>query len=334
MLKAIIFFIILNVSSIINAQLLINEAVTGTSSDWVELKLISPSSEKKSLEISTLYVTMYYGTNEKLADSSVTIYSYDRQATSYDDRFIVIHLSEPDKIDETDITGDTNGNGYIDIYCNNYYASLWNSDGVVSIDTDDDPTNNGIIDFIAYSNRDGSPNGTISNYIKAISNVNQWEIDEDDIQGSSIDIGKSGLSNYMSISRKSATDNNTQNNFATTKFQTPGKDNIFSDNKTNRNLFSLIKKKITLIPNRNNKSNLELKIYEKCNIKYRIFSSTGLKVYESNYLENISPGFVSFNLKKSGLFRTGLYIGKIEATSSSIKSLHIKTFFLIVGNSK
>jgi len=39
------------------------------------------------------------------------------------------------------------------------------TDCVVSIDNDDDPSNNGILDFIAYSNRDGTPNTTIESYM-------------------------------------------------------------------------------------------------------------------------------------------------------------------------
>ena len=59
-------------------------------------------------------------------------------------------MTEPIKSDETDITGDTNQNGYIDVYCNNYYNSLWNSDCAVAIDDNEDlvqeAINNDIVD--------------------------------------------------------------------------------------------------------------------------------------------------------------------------------------------
>ncbi|MCP4138666.1 MAG: hypothetical protein GY754_47355, partial [bacterium] len=99
-----------------NIPLVINEVVCGaTNGDWVELKLRSTG--KESMDISNLYITMYYGTNENLAAEPVTIYSYDRPETIYDDRFVVVHLTEPSTPDETDATGDTNGNGVVDLYC-------------------------------------------------------------------------------------------------------------------------------------------------------------------------------------------------------------------------
>ena len=94
------------------SHLLINEIACGTSGeDWVEL--FYQSDEREELDISKLYVTMYYGSNEPLSNDPVTIYSYDRPETPYDDRFIVVNLTNPAMPDETDITGDTNQNGYI-----------------------------------------------------------------------------------------------------------------------------------------------------------------------------------------------------------------------------
>lgn len=330
MVKTTLIFLFFLIPIVSKGNLIINEIVCGSTDDWVELKLKSTNEIKKSIDISNLYVTMYYGTNEHLANSPVTICSYDKKETPYNDKFVVIHLANPSGIDETDETGDSNGNGYLDIYCNNYYASLWNSDGVVSIDNDDNPSNNGIIDFVAYSNQDGSPNRTISSYIQKASLFNQWQIKSEDIQHSSFYIGKSGLSSYMSISRKDETDLNNLHNFEITKFQTPGNENIFSGNKIERKMFSLSKNKVFLIPNSSQKSNLILKIYELCNIKYRIFSSTGFKVYESKYLKNSYPQILYINLKESKIKKPGLYFGKIEATSNSLKSINIKTFYLIV----
>ena len=83
------------------AGLFISEVAPGTAgADWVE---ISYSSEKKeSIDISKLFVTMYYGSNEALADEPVHLYSYDRPETPRDDRFAVVHLTDPLTPDETD----------------------------------------------------------------------------------------------------------------------------------------------------------------------------------------------------------------------------------------
>ncbi|HOW81744.1 MAG TPA: hypothetical protein PK573_04235, partial [Spirochaetota bacterium] len=133
-----LFFIILLFRPI-QAGLMINEAVTETASDWVEIIFTGEPGE--CMDVSPFFVTMYYGTNERLSTDPVSICTDDRPDTGYDDRFVVVHLSEPSIPDETDLTGDTDKNGRLDVYCNNYYGSLWNSDGVVAIDSDDDPSN-------------------------------------------------------------------------------------------------------------------------------------------------------------------------------------------------
>src|SRR5271157_3550312 len=95
---AFLFFLLMGPS--LHAQLIINEFVTNTDSDWVELFLAG--NERKKMDISNLYVTMYYGTNERLGPEPITIYSYDRPETPYDDRFVVVHLTQPGIPDETD----------------------------------------------------------------------------------------------------------------------------------------------------------------------------------------------------------------------------------------
>ena len=169
---ALIALFILVPASGLQAGLVINEFVTGTSDDWVELSLVGAENEK--MDISGLFVTMYYGTNEPLGTEPVTIYGWNRPETPYDDRFIVVHLTGAGIPDETDRTGDTNRNGHIDVYCDNYSGSLWNSDGVVALDSDDDPANGGIIDFVFYSNRDGSPSETILSYVAAAQASGHW----------------------------------------------------------------------------------------------------------------------------------------------------------------
>jgi len=262
------------------AELLINEVVTGTSNDWVEIKLKSNSSEK--MEISKLFVTMYYGSNEMLSNDPLTIYSYN-------DRYIVIHLTNPDIKDETDLTGDTNHNGHIDVYCNNYLNSLWNSDGVVSIDNDDNPANDGIIDFIAYSNLDESENTTIASYVNYAINFTRWN-DGYSRKKTYIDITPKGLASYMSLSRKDGDDSNSINDFAVTNFQTPGRENIFSSPFKKKKIFAILSKRVSSITGKNYSKNIKipLLIYENCNLKLRIFSTRGRLLYRSDTHKSVS----------------------------------------------
>ncbi|MDY6933212.1 MAG: hypothetical protein SVZ03_03200 [Spirochaetota bacterium] len=341
MIKAVIIlmlYIMLTIPAF--AGLLINEIACATSGDdWVEIFLHSEDREK--IDVSPLYVTMYYGDNQRLSSDPIHIYSYDRPETPYDDRFLVIHLTEANKSDESDLTGDTNKNGYIDVYCNNYYGSLWNSDCVVAIDADDDPSNGGIIDFVAYSNRDGSINDTIWSYVRDAQNYGQWlESDGPDPQESMIYIGSGGLSSYSSISRKNSIDNNSQDDFEITKFQTPGRENILSGGVLGKGrLFRSLKKRITIIPGHPllGAGEIGLFVYERCSIRLRIFSSIGMLIYESPLYRDVHPGRLNLNWNLKGQNRracTGLYIGYIEATSKMLKKTESDRIFIILSKYK
>jgi hypothetical protein len=319
------------------AHLLINEIACGTSGDdWVELYF--QSDERERIDISKLFVTMYYGTNEHLSDNSITIYSYDRPETPYDDRFAVVHLTNAYMPDETDFTGDTNHNGYIDIYCNNYSGSLWNSDGVIAIDNDDEPDNGGIIDFAAYSNRDGSPNETIRAYVIRAQDLSQWsKYSGENIQDCMIDIGSDGLSPTMTISRSNYSDRNSMDDFQITRYQTPGRPNIFNGSvKKEGCLFKTIKRKVTIIPSHPvlGEGTIDIFVYETCNIRFRIFSSIGMLIHESPLYRNICPGRFSLKWNCRRMNRpacTGLYIGHIEATSSSLKKSDKEYVYIILS---
>jgi hypothetical protein len=313
--------------------LLINEFVTATDSDWVELFFQSPVKEK--IDISGLYVTAYYGTNEKLGTEPITLYSYDRPETPWDDRFAVVHLAAPGMADETDRTGDTNHNGYLDIYCNSYSGSLWNTEGVIAIDADDDPGNGGIIDFVFYSNRDGNPNKTILSYIESAQAQGQWQACASlNVQLCGVDIGQQGLKSFMSISRTGTGDTNSMKDFAATNFQTPGRPNVLSMNSGKKKLFSSDKKRITILPGYDNsgKGKINLTVFESCNIRLRIFSSTGQRIFESPLHRSVAPG--GFSLQWSPLggghaLRTGFYIGLIEASSPSMRMSQSERIFII-----
>ncbi len=323
-----IISLFLIISSLSYAGPLINEISAGGSSDWIEITL-SPDTE--SYDISQYFVTMYYGTNEKISNSPVTLRNRDIPETPYDDRFAVIHFTPYPIEDETDLTGDTNRNGILDLYCVNY--GLWNTDCSVSIDSDDLHTNGGIVDFAAFSNRDGSINSTIAGYINAASAAGEWEkCSSSNIQECAVDIGKDGLNSYSTISRISGADTNTLNDFKITPYATPGRENITNAEKGKRRLFRPELKKIS---HRYGNSSIivPLFLYETCSIKVRIFNSTGFTIFSSELKENLSPGCFSFCIQDNrlrGKTMTGLYTILIEAAGKSSSSETANVFLVIV----
>ncbi|HDP80036.1 MAG TPA: hypothetical protein ENN21_04245 [Spirochaetes bacterium] len=315
--------------------LLINEIAPGTSTgDWVELYWHDTG--QSSFDISRLYVTMYYGTNEALATEPVTLYSWDRPETPYDDRYAVVYLTAPGAPDETDRTGDTNRNGRIDLYCGNYSGSLWNSDCVVAVDTDDDPSNGGMYDFCAYSNSDGSLNETILSYVLDAEAWGQWAACGDpDRQACMVDTGPDGVAAHMSIARLGRADTNGPSDFAVTTFQTPGRENIFPGaGRKGGSLFKAAKRKYTFVPSHPllGSGAVELFVYQPCNIRFRVFNAPGLCVYESPLYRDVYPGPFTLPWDFRGRGRgaaTGLYLGHIEATSKKLKKQQSETVYLI-----
>jgi hypothetical protein len=335
-IRIIIAFVLILSGSQLKAKLLINEFVTNTSDDWIELTLVSPVKEK--MDISKLYVTMYYGKNEPLSTDPITIYSYDRPETPYDDRFVVVHCARPDTPDETDLTGDTNGNGYIDVYCNNYFASLWNTESVVAIDTDDDPANGGILDFVYYSNRDGKPNDTIASYVSAAQSQSQWQAySGENIQECAVFIGSDGLSSYASVARKNQPDSNNAGDFTVTTIQTPGKPNMTESLFMGKRLFKPLRKNITIIPGHLlfGGGNIPVFVFAPCYMKLRVFSMTGILIHESPPFPSVNPG--PFNLFWNPLFQhrkpvTGLYLCKIEAVNPALRISQEETIYLMLSH--
>jgi len=319
----------------LNAGLIINEAVTASDGDWVELAVTGD--EYRSIDISRLYVTMYYGTNEQLAVEPVTIYAYDRAETGYDDRFVVVHLTEPSGIDETDKTGDTNGNGFLDVYCDNYYNSLWNTDGVIAIDTDDDPSNGGIIDFVAYSNMDGTPNSTMEGYMHDAQRNGAWSGSmQNGMRDCAVDIGKKGLEPWMSISRKPGGDTNSAADFAVTRYRTPGKENIFFAGRGGNRLFRAESKKVAFTSGmiRTGKCIVPLFLYCECNIRVRVFALTGQQAYRSPVIKSLEPGHFSLDLNRAFARKhlpQGLYICRIEGSSPSFRASACEVVFIVVA---
>jgi hypothetical protein len=308
--------------SLLYAQLVINEIACNVSgSDWVELFLYS--AQPLSMDISSLYVTMYYGTNEPLSQSPVTIYSYDRPETPWDDRFVVVHLTDPLTPDECDATGDTNGNGVLDVYCNNYVNSLWNTDCVVAIDTDDEPSNGGIIDFVAYSNRDGALNQSIGQFMAYAIQQGQWigTASEEYM----VDIGKSGLLEYQSIIRKTISDSNSLDDFVITPYMTPGRPNILPVYQA-KDIFIKVNKKIVL--SKRAVEQFQIFVLQPCTLRVRLFSTQGFKIYESPLLSEL-PGICTIDwIRHLQQIRCGLYLGTVEAQDS--KNRQLVEFYCIV----
>jgi len=310
---------------------IINEISAGGSSDWVEITLAEGT---ESCDISQYYVTMYYGTNEKIADSPVTLRNRDLPETPWDDRFAVVHFTSVPTADETDLTGDTNGNGVLDLYCRNY--GLWNTDCVVSIDTDDIPANGGILDFAAFSNRDGSVNATIAGYIKAAVSAGQWEsCGSSNIQDCAVDIGKEGLKAGSTISRIKGADTNSLRDFAVTAYATPGRENIINAERGSRKLFRAESKEVSYFYG-SGTLRIPLFLYETCSLKLRIFNSTGSTVYSSELKEDLNPGYYTFFIPEGrlrGKVLTGLYPVRIEASCKGSGS-ETATLFLVISRNR
>jgi hypothetical protein len=307
------------------SELLISEVASGTPSDWVELRFLS--NKKESVNISPLYVTMYYGRNEALSEYPITLYSYDRPETPYDDRFAVVHLTEPAMSDETDLTGDTSRNGVIDIYCNNYSASLWNGECCVALDNNDDPAD-GMLDFVCWADGEGDPSEAIGGYVLQAVAHGRWNGASIYDRTLSVKVPKGGLQPSQSICRFGYADTNCRENFALSDFQTPGKENIIGGS-DGRSLFVLDRKKITAVPgNSQHPARCNLSVSIQCSLRLKVFSDTGQLVWRSDLLPDIPPGrfFIDWPCNEA---HTGLYIAVIEGSAGQKKNQSEKFFFIV-----
>jgi hypothetical protein len=325
-------FLLLLIPIKLHSGILINEISAGGPDKWVEVT-VTPDIE--SIDISGYYVTMYYGSAEKIADKPVTLYGKNRSGTPWDDRFAVIHFTSTPIISETDDVGDLNKNGIRDIYCNNY--RLWNTDCVVAIDTVNSYANGSMIDFVAYSDRDGSINSYIANCMNAAIIAGQWNAcSNTNLQDCAVDIGSKGLNSYSTISRINLIDTNSPNDFVVTPYATPGRENIISIDKGKKRLFRTESKKLTHIHG-SGTIQIPLFLFEPCSIKLRIFNSTGSTVYYSDIQKNLDPGYFKFNINDrelKGKILTGLYPVKIEAAGKNSTSEIDTVFLVIVGRKK
>jgi hypothetical protein len=326
-MKKALLIVIMSCPANLFAGLSISEIAPGTAgADWVELSF--HSDKKESVVISSLYVTMYYGANEPLSANPVTLYSYNRAETPWDDRYAVVYLTDALTPDETDLTGDTNGNGRLDIYCANYAMSLWNAECCAALDSNDDPSD-GMLDFAVWSDGEGDPSETIGKYTESASSHGHWSGTVYD-RAACIKVPKGGLSRSQSIIRISETGTNSAANFTVTDFQTPGGGNA-AGRSCERALFSIVRRKIPVVPDDpERKAECRLQLNSECDIRMKVFSDTGRLVYESQKREDVPPGPVSFEWP-CRTARSGLYIGVIEGSSSESKRLLKERFFFIVA---
>lgn len=311
--------------------LVINEVSAACEHNWVELKFTDTGREK--IDISNLYVTMFYGGSEPLADEPVYIYSRNRPGTPWDDRFVVVYPARPGIPDETLSTGDTNGNGIIELYCDNYFASFWNTDCVVAIATGPDRNNDTIIDFVVYSRRGDSFNRNMFNNMKSAAEAGEWVIDDMDAPGlSAVYTGPNGLLPHQSISRRPGQDTNTHEDFYVTKFQTPGRENIEKIEHSRNQLFRPDRKRITVIPGGTSlrKAEIPFTVFENSQLKLRIFTSDGRMVYRSSIMKDVTPGMHSYSWEP-GRVPDGMYFCTIEAVDRGRQISQTEQIIIIVS---
>lgn len=330
-----VFFILIYGLFPADAGLLINEVVTATRGDWVELVLRPGDCE--SMDISRFYVTMYYGTNEPLASEPVTLRTLDNPLTPWDDRYAVVHLTSPGIPDETDITGDTNHDGIRDLYCANYINSLWNSDCIVAVDSDDDPSNGGITDCLIYSSHDGDLPASLLPFMENAVKYGAWNCTAGDIQGSALDIGRGGLASYMSIIRIGETDSNTAPDFALTRLPTPGRENMLLAGRSGREMISLAKRTVVCSFGNAGNCNVEFDVHVQspCDIDYRIYSSNGREIYASQVARGIVPGTSRFSWRPvhgGRLLPTGLYFCRMRVRNGGTGRQEEHLLKLVIHN--
>lgn len=326
-MKKICIILMLACPARVFAGLFISEAAPGTAgADWVE---ISYSSDRREpIDISKLFVTMYYGANEALAGAPVHLYPYDRPETPWDDRFAVVHLTDPLTPDETDAEGDANKNGRLDLYCNNYSSGLWNGEGCAAIDTDDDPAN-GMIDFVVWSDGEGDPSATIGRYAEAASKNGQWNCGVYD-RSACVAVPKNGPCASQSIVRTSAADTDRKEDFSLTDFQTPGSPNV-SARSGGKDMFELERRKVLAVPGDPlRKAVCFFRVNASCDMRLRVFSDTGQTVFESDTMEDVPPGGSSIEWPMRGV-RLGLYPAVLEGSESGSRRIHRRKFLFIVA---
>jgi hypothetical protein len=208
-----------------------------------------------------------------------------------------------------------------------------NTDCVVSIDKDDDPGKSGIIDFAAFSKRDGSGNNTITGYMNSAIKAGEWAAcTSTNPQECMINTGAGGMNSYSTLSRKKEEDTDSPDDFILTPYSTPGRDNIINPPGSRNSIAELLSDKIIykpgispgIIP-------IRIMVHKKSSARIRIFNSTGTGIYSSELIKDINPGFFTLEIRASeikGKKLTGLYPVRLEVYSEKhTKKLNL---FLVI----
>lgn len=185
-------------------SVIITEVVPNGSPDWAELYCVSGP-----IDISGYVLTDMDGTDTSLATSSATLQAGD---------YAVVYWQ--DGTDETDATGDTNGNGYFDLYVSD--TSLSATDDQLVLDSDDD-VSNGAVDAVVWTDNDGSMVASEVSDGNNLVSYDQWTgTFATNDQSPAVILGESS----QSIGRTSlTTDTNSKNDWQIFTTQTPGEAN-------------------------------------------------------------------------------------------------------------
>lgn len=189
-------------------QVRITEVAFSAATDWVELYNYGVAAD-----ISGLMLTDLDGVDSRLADVKTTLAP---------GKYAVVYWDESG-VDETDETGDVNGNGVIDLYIAD--TGLSSTDDEVALMSA--ASGGQYIDAVCWSNGTGEFASSEDKDVKLLADNEQWIITGDTVTKSDCWIDSSKIKSEQSIGRSTATvtDNNTKNDWFLFKLPTPGQDN-------------------------------------------------------------------------------------------------------------
>ena len=78
---------------------------------------------------------------------------------------------------------------------------------------------------------------------------------------------------------------------------------------------------------------VDLFVSQSCNIKFRVFTVTGILLYESPLYRDVPPGLFAVSWKGRSFSRHargGMYLGLVEATGNELRGAHIERLCIVV----
>lgn len=245
---------------------------------------------------------------------------------------IVLHVASSSTPDETDVTGDTNGNGYIDLFSTD--SGLAGTDGTMTLLNEDSD----IVDFVGYADDSATYTGTESAYNDAVA-ANQWlpsaTSDPQYISGS---VAWSGLST-QSMSRVpdssgNPTDNNRKDDWILGN-QSPGDGFGTVPQKTASTLEVFQSPFSPFGDGRFNKALIAYNVPENSLITIRVFDLQGRQV--RTLLDAVSGGGASASTFWDGkddfgnVLPVGIYLVNVEAQDKSSGDLKKSSKSVVLG---